>query len=104
VCEQAVFSDQDRVNIKGVYYHDQCNQRDKALQEQESHNIRKLREMAFHPPVPGHTHTHTHMHTHTHTHTQVVAGGETACMDAHKLSCTRKVKGACERQGVPDTR
>jgi hypothetical protein len=82
VCDQAVYSDQDRVNLKGVYYHDQCNQRDKALQEQESHNIRKLREMAFHPPVPGHTHTHTHMHTHTNTHTHTCSCGRRDSMYA----------------------
>jgi hypothetical protein len=40
----------------------------RSLHAQESHNIRKLREMVFHPPVPGHTYTHTHTHTHIHTH------------------------------------
>ena len=79
VCGEAVYSDQDRVNVKGVYHHSQCNQADtkeKALREQEMDNMRKLREMAFDRPMPGHTHTHTHT-KHTHTHTHVVAGGET---------------------------
>jgi hypothetical protein len=72
VCGEAVYSDQDRVNVKGVYYHSQCNQADtkeKALREQESDNMRKLRERAFDRPMSGHTYTHTHTHTHIqHTH------------------------------------
>jgi hypothetical protein len=50
VCDHAVYSDQTRLNINGVYYHDQCYQADKALQEQESDNIRKLLEKALPPP------------------------------------------------------
>jgi hypothetical protein len=73
-CGEAVYSDQDRVSDRGVYYHALCNQaaNEKALREQESDNMRKLREMAFDRPMPGHTHTHTHTHnTHTHTHTHM---------------------------------